>query len=190
MKITEYFTLILFLTLLFSAVPLSAQHVALKTNLLYWATTTPNAGIEIGLNRKLTLDISGNYNAWTFFPDKMSLRHYMVQPELRYWNCKRFEGHFFGVHGLGGKFNVGNIPFIKALDNYMYRGWVAGGGLSYGYHWVTGQRWGMEVELGMGYLYMEYDKYICRECAETVASYRRNYFGPTKLAVSIIYFIH
>ena len=96
-----------------------AQQVALKTNLLYWATTTPNAGVEIALNRKLTLDLSANYNAWTLFPDNMSLRHYLIQPELRYWSCKRFEGHFFGIHALGGKFNIGNVPFIPPMKEYM-----------------------------------------------------------------------
>ena len=34
---------------------------AIKTNALYWATSTPNLGIEVGLAKKLTLDISGNY---------------------------------------------------------------------------------------------------------------------------------
>ena len=33
---------------------------AIKTNALYWATSTPNLGIELGLAKKLTLDISGN----------------------------------------------------------------------------------------------------------------------------------
>ncbi len=167
-----------------------AQQVALKTNLLYWATTTPNAGVEIALNRKLTLDLSANYNAWTLFPDNMSLRHYLIQPELRYWSCKRFEGHFFGIHALGGKFNIGNVPFIPSLKEYMYRGNMVGGGISYGFHWVTGKRWGIELEIGAGYLQMKYDKYICRECAEIVASYKRHYYGPTRLAVNLVYFIH
>ena len=39
---------------------------AIKTNALYWATSTPNLGFEVGLAKKLTLDISGNYNPWKF----------------------------------------------------------------------------------------------------------------------------
>lgn len=46
------------------AVSARAQDVALKTNLLYDATSTMNIGAEIGLSRKLTLDISGNLNPW------------------------------------------------------------------------------------------------------------------------------
>ena len=32
---------------------------AIKTNALYWATTTANLGFEVGLSKKLTLDVSG-----------------------------------------------------------------------------------------------------------------------------------
>lgn len=189
MKDKIYTSIILLLFLTYSRVG-QAQQLAVKTNLSYWATTTPNLGVEVALNRKLTLDLSANYNAWDFFPDNMSLRHYLVQPELRYWTCKRFEGHFLGLHAMGGKFNIGNIPFIPSMKEYMYRGNLIGGGLSYGFHWVTGKRWGIELEIGAGYLQMKYDKYICRECAEIVASYKRNYFGPTRFAFNIVYFIH
>lgn len=39
-----------------------AQEVAIKSNLLYDATTTLNLGVEMGLSAKSTLDISANYN--------------------------------------------------------------------------------------------------------------------------------
>ena len=41
-----------------------AQKVALKSNLLYDATTTMNLGLEFGLARKWTLDVPVNYNPW------------------------------------------------------------------------------------------------------------------------------
>ena len=40
------------LALLFS-LSMSAQHFALKNNLLYDATTTPNLGFEVGLSKKV-----------------------------------------------------------------------------------------------------------------------------------------
>ena len=51
---------------------------AIKTNALYWATSTPNLGIEVGLAKKLTLDISGNYNPWKFGDDRQ-IKHWLVQ---------------------------------------------------------------------------------------------------------------
>ena len=43
-----------------------AQKVAVKSNLLYDATTTMNLGLEVALARKWTLDIPVNYNPWKF----------------------------------------------------------------------------------------------------------------------------
>ena len=43
-----------------------AQKIAVKSNLLYDATTTMNLGLEIGLAKKWSLDLSGNYNPWKF----------------------------------------------------------------------------------------------------------------------------
>lgn len=36
-----------------------AQDIAVKTNLLYWATSTPNIGFEFGLGKRTTLDLVG-----------------------------------------------------------------------------------------------------------------------------------
>ena len=66
-----------------------AQKVALKSNLLYDATTTMNLGLEFGLARKWTLDVPVNYNPWK--PDNgRRLRHWGIQPEVRYWFCEKF----------------------------------------------------------------------------------------------------
>ena len=85
-----------------------AQNIAVKTNLLYDATATVNAGVEIGLAPKWTLDISGNLNAWSK-NEHTKWKHWMVQPEARYWFCDRFSRHFLGAHLIGGAFNFGNI---------------------------------------------------------------------------------
>ena len=81
-----------------------AQKVAVKTNLLYGAgTLTPNLGVEFGLGKRTTLDISGGYNPWNrqgTATDNKKWVHNIVQPEFRYWLCQRFNGHFFGVHGI------------------------------------------------------------------------------------------
>ena len=86
-----------------------AQKVALKSNLLYDATTTMNLGMELGLARKWTLDIPVNYNPWKP-SDGKRLRHWGIQPEVRYWFCERFRRTFIGIHGHYADFNVGGWP--------------------------------------------------------------------------------
>lgn len=182
--------LLISLLLQCSAGAVQGQQIGARTNTLWWLTTTPNLGVEVAVDKKLTISVDGNYNAWTFFPDGMTLRHWLVQPELRYWPCKSFEGHFFGVHGHYGKYNIGQIPFLPELDTYTYRGKLYGGGVSYGYHFAIGRRWGLELTAGIGYTYLEYNKYVCSECAELMGRYKRHFFGPSRLGVSFIYIIH
>lgn len=89
----------------------SAQEFAVKSNLLYDATSTINLGVEYGLSPRWTLEVSGNYNAWTF-SDNKKMKLWMLQPGVRYWTCSRFAGHFWEAHLLGGEYNYGGmLPF-------------------------------------------------------------------------------
>lgn len=186
--------LLLLLAGIFSFVlsPLYAQKVSVKTNVLYDATSTINLGVEFGLAPKWSLDVNGNYNPWSF-SDYKKLKHWMVQPEARYWLCERFNGHFFGVHALGGEFNLANLdlPFgtFSALENMRAQGWFAGGGIAYGYQWILGNHWSLEAELGLGFIHADYKRYECAHCGELLGRANKNYWGITKAAISIIYII-
>ncbi len=170
-----------------------AQDVAVKTNLLYWATTTPNLGMEIGLGKQTTLDISGGYNPWTL--DKAAnkkIKHWLVVPELRYWLCERFNGHFFGLHTGYGFYNIGGIriPFHdKATADRRYQGWATGVGVSYGYSWILGKRWNIEANVGVGYVYTHYDQYDCVTCGQYRGTRSKHLFLPTRAGISLVYII-
>ena len=115
----------------------------------------------------------------------------MVQPELRYWLCDKFNGHFFGVHGMVGNYQTTGIdlPFsvFDDLDKYRYKGNFYGGGISYGYQFILGRHWNLEATIGVGYAYVDYKKYECKECGKQVEKSNKNYFGPTKAALNLIY---
>ena len=166
---------------------------AVKTNLLYDATSALNLGVEFGLGRRWTLDVSGNYNPWTFSENR-KMKHWLVQPEVRWWSCTRFSGHFVGLHAHGGGYNWGGmLPWgIRPggeIRSHRYQGWLAGAGVSYGYHWVLGNRWGLEATVGVGYAYLDYDKYPCAKCGRKVGSGSEHYFGPTKAGITLIFMI-
>lgn len=178
--------ILIFLMLLVS-ISLSAQDVAVKTNLLYDATTTINLGAEIGVAPKWTVDLSANYNGWTF-NDNKKWKHWMAQPEVRYWFCERFNGHFLGAHLLGGQYNWGGLDLplgiFDDLKEHRYEGWYVGGGVVYGYQWLLGKRWSIEAALGVGYVRADYDRYKCPHCGEWQDSGKKNYFGVTKAGPS------
>ena len=259
---------------------LYAQDMALKTNLLYDATTTINLGYEVALNEKTTLDIWVNYNPWTLgkkwvglyesqhYPEisdaipypsaserDIKLKHLAIQPELRWWLCEKFNGHVFGVHLHGAMFNVGalKLPFgygryKDAQGNYLgeypvtmtpknhdnvsvqgigyhvtgtpyhglltsdgvkvdpndkywgnadrdgiysntFEGWLAGAGVSYGYHWILAPRFSMEFTVGVGYAFLKYDKNRCTDCTKKIGEGVSHYFGPTRVGISLVYMI-
>lgn len=166
--------------------------IAVKTNLLYLATTTPNLAVEFGLGKKWTLDIAAGLNPWDLNSHKGGIRHGLIQPELRYWFCQRFEKHFVGLHGMYGQYEIADIdlkPFGNDLTGKRYNGWGAGAGLSYGYHLPMSSRWSWEFTAGLGYIYLDYDKYSCGTCETLIGDRQKHYFGPTKIGVSLIYMI-
>lgn len=177
------------------AVDARAQKVNIKSNLLYDATGTINLGLEFGLGKKTSLEISGNLNPWIYNKQtNTKLQHLLVQPEFRWWTCERFAGHFLGLHGIWGNYNVGALDLpggltANTLAKYRYKGDIYGAGIAYGYQWAFRKRWALEAEIGVGYAYLSYDKYGCVSCGEYLGHRNVHYFGPTKAALSLIFFI-
>lgn len=196
-----------------STVPACAQ-VGVKTNLAGWATTTTNVGMEVGLSKHSTFQVMGYLNPWDFANGR-HFRFWTAQPEYRYyWSCGKYNGHFVGVHALGGEYNAKKLNFpLKALvwgDAYdrnpnfaaadheggwpdltgensgrHVEGWYIGAGVSYGYQWILSKHWNFEGSVGVGYVYSPM-KYYGR-CKQCINKHRLNYVGPTNAQLSLIY---
>ena len=184
----------LLLLVALASTPKAYSQVGLKTNLLYDATATVNLGVEFPIAKKWSIDVSGDLNGWKV--NKHVWKHWMAQPEARYWLCDRFSGHFVGVHIHGGQYNLGNISGLpnflgthcSALKDTRVQGWFAGAGVGYGYTWMLGKHWSAEAEIGIGWAYTRYDRFPCTECGKKIQTDKpHNYFGPTKCAINLIY---
>lgn len=162
---------LLFATLLFLGIACAnsaqGQKVAVKTNLLYDATATFNLGLEFGIAPKWTFDIEANYNPWTFSNGKR-WQHWMVQPELRYWTCNRFAGHFFALQGAIGEVDLSHVKFFDFwagntdYDRLRFTrtdGWFWSAGIGYGYDWAIAKHWNIEFEIAVGYAQQTFDQY-------------------------------
>lgn len=176
--------------------------VAVKTNILYDATTTPNLGIEIGIGSKSTAQLFYGLNAWSFDSKthgERKAKHWLLMPEYRWWPCSKFNGHFFGVHLMGGQFNAANVDLpipgkffsgdnIRSeVRNHRYEGDYAGLGLTYGYQWILSRHWNIEAEIGVGYDHVWFDKYECGECGGKLSDGTTNYLGVTKIGLVFLY---
>ncbi len=182
----------------------AAQTIAVKTNIVSDALLNPNVGVEIGLAPRLTLDVSGEFNFWTLkgknesnaTQDLQRWKHWYVQPEVRYWFCDRFQGHFVGAHLHTGQYNIGGIKINanilgtdwSRLAEQRFQGWFYGLGVAYGYAFALSEHLNLEGELGVGYSYTAYDEFNCAGCGRlTRENVPHHYFGITKAAISLVY---
>lgn len=188
--------------LTFAATTASAQF-AVKTNLLYDATLTPNLGVELGLSKKMSAQVYYGYNSWAPKPwskeDGSKVHHWVVMPELRWWQCTTFNGWFYGVHLMGGEFNAANVNLPipgaffggenlqKMVKDYRCEGKYLGGGLTVGYQWILSRHWNLEAEAGVGYDHVWYKQFPCSECGTKISDAQTNYVGLTKLGLAIMY---
>ncbi len=183
--------------LLAAVLTISANAQSIKSNLFYDALGSLNLGIEFGLGGRTSLDIPMSYNPWEFGGGR-HWKHFLVQPGFRVWTRDVFGGHFFGVHGHWSYYNIERAPFSDYMKAHNFEGELYGVGVSWGHRWNFGGgraqsgirgggRWGLETELGVGYARLEHDIYECGDCGDFVKHETRDYFGPTKVALNLIY---
>ena len=205
---------------------------AIRTNLVYLASTailskslqvTPNLGVEIGLSIKMTLNVIAGYNPWK--PPKCDdennpnyeksqknhkLQHFLIEPEIRYWFCERFNGISVGIHGIYSQYNIGGYdipplfkktwkdPKTNTIHEVRYGGTkkperkygvAYGGGVSFNYHWMLAKHLGLEFSLGVGLVYMQYGKHECKLCGNWLQDFTQTAMTPTKIGINLIYVI-
>lgn len=181
---------------LFGAYPsgvISAQTLAIKNNLAADGFLSPNIALELKLASRVTLEVNSHYYPFSSSQSTERGKYWLVQPELRLWRCEPFSGHFWGVHFMVGEYNIGDksLPFglYRGTKDARYEGSILGAGFSYGYQWVLSPRWGIEAEIGGGYVRAKYERYRCIHCGEKTGEGNKHYLGPTKVALSVVYLL-
>ena len=184
---------LLLFSITFATTMVQAQDWRLKTNIAYWATSTPNIAAETRLSSHTSLDFSIGWNPFTFH-DNRKIKHIAIQPELRYWQNCPFKGHFLGINLLYSHYNAGGVHFpfgiFSDLKSHRFQGDLGAVGLVYGYDWSLGKsnRWSLEAAFGLGYGLTRYTKYRCYgRCASALETKTKSMLMPTKVAVSLVY---
>lgn len=171
-----------------SSVEAFSQSIALKSNVLYDLTGTFNVGGEIRCDDHHSFQLSINYNPWNRGENK-KMKHVLIQPEFRYWLDETFIGSFIGVQAHYAQYNFGGTTPFTTVKNNRYQGNLIGCGVTYGHQWILSALWSVEASLSIGYAHLKYDKYGPAKGDALIEKSRTNYFGPTQLGVSFIYFI-
>ncbi len=150
-----------------------------RTNLLYWATLSPNVSLDWRMSDHWSLGFNVGRNFIPLrntveHPHTRRLRHLLLSPEVRYWQRGTFEPRswFFGLNGIYCHYNVSRLFGIlyPSLKDHRRQGHMGALGLFAGYTWRAGRLFRMEALAGAAAGYTRYKDYDCMHCGE--------YYGP------------
>lgn len=175
------------------------QGPALRTNLFYWGSGTPNLGVEVPFAPHWSAGGNVGFKPWDrFFGNDASKtaprrwRNLVVSPEVRWYPDTVGNGFFVGADLLYTHYNTGNVKFPLGLykntrDGYM-QGNLFGGGLTLGYSWWLSRSLRLEVEAGAAAGWFSHDTYYVNErCQNCIVDHQKGPAVVPKLGLNLAY---
>ena len=173
-------------------------YMAVKTNMLYDALLVPNIGVEFYLGKNWSIAGDWMYAWWKKDRIQWYWRTYGGGLTVRKWFGKKADekpltGHHLGIYGqaltydieMGNRGYIGGVPGGDLFDKANFTA-----GVEYGYSLPIRSRLNIDFTLGIGYFGGKYYKYIpIDNCYVWQETRMRNYFGPTRLEVSLVWLI-
>ena len=178
-------------------------YMGLKTNMLYDVAAIPNIGAEFYLGANFSVVANWEYSWWKSDKKAWYWRSYGGDVALRYWMGKAAKekpltGHHLGLYGqmitydveLGGRGFIADSGFGKDKEFDPNLGWNWSAGLEYGYSLPIARRLNIDFTLGVGYHWGTFKEYLPIDGHYVwQATKRRQYIGPTKLEISLVWLI-
>jgi len=90
-----------------------AQQWGLTANALYWATATPNIGVEYAFHSKMSIAGLVQYNPFTYAKNR-KMKHLAGQLEYRYWLSDVFKD--FTADGISVDITVRVSPSLHTAS--------------------------------------------------------------------------
>lgn len=201
-----------FLTFVMMVMALSScAQVALRTNLAYDATLTPNLGIEFRIDSAWTMGANVGLNAWDIDSKRnKKWRHLLVAPNIRrYFGHKTKRSSNDSIWGLPANrsrqmsyleidpiyshYNVSKVKFpfglYPSVEDRRLQGDLVALGAKYGYSWILGRDWHIEAEAGIAVGYAWFKEYECAVCGSQLGEGNRIFLLP-QLGINIVYIIN
>ena len=158
-----------------------------KTNAVGLSMLIANAGVEIDVHPKLSVNIPVYYSGINYFKQTLKFRFLGFQPELRYWPGPK--------HRLYAGFHLGVAYYNFAWGTdwrYQDKGGKTptwGGGLGVGYRLPLDRddRWNVEFTVGAGLYDLNYDRFYNVPNGALESSKRKLFIGLDNVAVSFSY---
>ncbi len=176
---------------------LGLQAQSIRTNAPLWLLGSPNIGFELTLTRQLTISGDVLWLPYLFKKNEEVFRAFQSSAEVRYYFSPKsfyvndsWDGFYIGPYAMFGNFNIGLLKHNDPAQSYRRRGWGVSGGVSTGYKFAFNTRWGLDLNLGLGYAHMQYDKYLLGgEYVDFPLERKKTkaWIGPTKFGVHLVY---
>ena len=182
----------------FAQTPLgeATQHsrIALRTNLLYDATLSPNLGVDVRVDSAWTVGVLAGLNAWDIDKtENKKWRHALFSLRARNYRDNLFQKSYFEGDLIYSHFNVGNtkIPFglYSAVKDHRLQGDLVALGGKYGYSWILARDWRIEAEAGVAVGYAWFKEYDCPHCGTFLGNGDRIFLLP-QLGINVVYIIN
>lgn len=154
--------------------------LSLRTNMLRWATLTPDLGVEWHIDRNWSILVNGSWTSWSWQGKERRYALWNVMPEARCYFGQEKRG-YAGVMLEVGEFNY-------KLSIIGKQGDLLGGGVTCGYLFSLGKHFDLDFHAAVGYLHADYDRYVVRDGVRVRRSSEiKNWWGPVNLGVSLIW---
>lgn len=154
--------------------------IALRANLLRWATLTPDLGFEWRINGSWGIMVNGSWTSWSWNEKDRRYALWEVSPEVRYYIGKEKRGY------VGAMFKAGQFNYKFSATGRQ--GDLMGGGITGGYVLKLNRALALDFNIGLGYLNADHDKY---EVIDGVRVRRgtesKNWWGPVNAGVTLMW---
>ncbi|MDR0415170.1 MAG: DUF3575 domain-containing protein [Prevotellaceae bacterium] len=170
--------------------------LSIKTNMLYDLALTPNIAAEIGIGRKWSVSAGFMCGWWLSRDWSFCWQAEAAEVEVRYWLGRSeyrpaLTGWFVGTFAASGfyDFQLKRTEGVQGKLKFT-------GGISGGYAYRLGQRWRLELLLGVGYLLSDYHRYTVAQNGDKLvllnsgSAKRLKAFFPLKAGVSLAWIIN
>ena len=181
---------IFFLTsslLLSASVTSRAQNLSLSTNFVDWGFFgTANLSFEAALSQHFSLETGAKYNPWTI--KKNSTRPIKNQQMTGYVAAKYWFWYVYSGWWMSGKAKFSDYTQTGLLKSTMDEGKSLGAGLAFGYSYMLGKHFNIDLGLGLwGGRTFDYVSYHCAECMKVEKSGAKWFIGPDNIEVALKY---
>lgn len=163
-----------------TAAPNKKYTLSLRTNLLRWATLTPDFGIEWRITPSVGIAVNGSWTSWTWRDNDRRYALWEVAPEIR-WYLGEMKRGYIGAMYKAGSFNY-------KLSAVGKQGDLMGGGIIGGYQLKLNSALSLDFNLAVGCLHANYEKYtVINGVCVRGNKESKNWWGPINAGITLVW---